>query len=159
MAKDDRIEFDLTSLPDKREFEINGESFGLRLRYSEIGDCYYVDCYDENDVLLVAGERLVYGEQLFGSITDPRLPTTPMVPYDEDQTENEVTLANFQKSVFIYLPTDSTTAPDDAALEAQKVFAISDDDDTDDTDNDDTDDAVSGDPENPYGTDETVGAE
>lgn len=156
MAKDDRIEFDLTSLPEKREFEINGESFGLRLRYSNIGDCYYIDCYDENDVLLVAGERLVYGEQLFGTITDPRLPTTPMIPYDEQGNESEVTLANFQDTVFIYLPTDTSTDPDDAALEAQKVFALADDtDDNDDTDNS----SISAEPENPYGTDETVSDE
>lgn len=155
MAKDDRIEFDLSSLPEKREFEINGESFGLRLRYSDVGDCYHIDCYDENDVLLVYGERLVYGEQLFGSITDPRLPTTPLIPYDEERTENEVTFANFQKTVFIYLPTDTSSDPEDAALEAQKLFSINDDDDSDNDDS--TDDSINlGEPDNLYGTDETV---
>lgn len=153
MAKEDRIEFDLTSLPQKIDLSINGEDFSLRLYFVDRTDAYYVDCYDDVGVLLVAGEKLVYGEQLFAMVTDPRLPTVPMIPLDETGKDHVCNFATFQKSVWLTLPTDDATDADDAALEAQNLFAV-DDDDVDDTP--DALDGETGEPSSTYGTDETV---
>lgn len=149
MTQNDRIVID--TIPSRFEMEFDGENFVFEIYRNDYNDRIYISVFDEDMVPIVLGEKLIYGEQVFGTINDPRLPLAYMVPYDESNQENEVTGATFNKAVFIFLPQDDADDADD-------VTDIFDDDlDADDAEDDYADQELTDDdPINLYGTDTTV---
>lgn len=150
MSEENKVDIDMSSLPQRFNMLINGINYNFRVSHSDYNDGIYIDCWDENMVRVVLGEKLEYGEPVFGSINDPRLPLIYWVPYSEDGSESTVTGGNLQKSVFIYNPQDEE---DEADLAADQ---FGDDLDDDEISEDMDDDLGDEDDTSPYGTDETV---
>ncbi|WP_338230783.1 phage baseplate plug family protein [Lactiplantibacillus paraxiangfangensis] len=155
MAESDSIEFDVDQLPQKFNMTLAGEDFTFRVYRSEYSDYLYIDVYDEDEVPIVLGEKMEYGEPLFGTINDPRLPIIPIIPRSESEGESVVDGSNIQKSVFLFLPADDPDEDDEAATEF--TDDLDDEDGDDDSDDLDDNDEFTDDDMNLYGTDETVG--
>lgn len=153
MAESDSIDVDLNQLPQKFNMTLGGEGFTFRVYRSEFRDCFYIDVYDEDEVPIVLGEKIEYGEPLFGTVNDPRLPIIPIIPSSESDGESVVDGGNFQQSVFLFLPADDPDDSDEATAEFDDDLDANEDDDSDDLDEDDD---LTDDDANTYGTDETV---
>ena len=152
MAKDDRII--VTTLPCRFDKEFNGETFNFRMYVNDQNDRVYISVFDEDMVPILTGEKLMYGEPIFGTVNDPRLPLAYMVPYDESNQEHEVTGGTFNSAVFIFLPQDDENEAD--AATADFSDDLSEDEEAVDSADQDLGDEDS---INLYGTDETVGGE
>lgn len=152
MAQNDYLDFKFDDLPQKFEHTFDDVTYTLRLYYNRWDDSFYLDVWDENDVELVYGEKLVYGEIIWGDINDQRLPLAQMVPLDEDGIESTVSALNFPNKVRLYFVDSEYT--DDVVTDSDDVSLL-DEDTIDDTDDDDPTDAE----DNPYGNDPTVGGE
>ncbi|WP_203642988.1 phage baseplate plug family protein [Levilactobacillus andaensis] len=150
MAEETRIDVDMSNLPQRFNMVIGGINYNFRLRHNDYNDGLYLDCWDEDFVPIVLGEKLEYGEPIFGSVNDPRLPLINWIPYSEDGSESTVTGGNLQKTVFIYAPEDDEDETDEAADQ------FGDDLDDDETEENVDDDLGDEDDSSLYGTDETV---
>lgn len=147
----DYLDFDVGDFPQTFEHTFNGVSFMFRIYYNRANDSFYIDTWDENNVMIVAGEKLVYGEPLWSAINDQRLPLVEIIPLDPNGQESVVSASNFP--IYIKLCFAGEEENDD----------VVDDDDlsmTDDTDTSDEDDTTADDADiNVYGNDPTVGGE
>lgn len=152
MSEENRIDVDMSVLPQKFNMEIDGINYNFRVRHSDYDDSIHMDCWDDDMVQILMGEKLEYGEPVFGSVNDPRLPLIYLVPYSEDGSESTITGSNLQKSTFIYNPQDDENEADQAA--AQFGDTLDDDEASEETD----DDEIAGEDETSlYGTDDVVG--
>lgn len=152
MAQNDYLDFDFNKLPEKFEHTFDDVSYTMRLYYNSWSDAFYIDIWDENDVEIVYGERLVYGESLWESINDQRLPLVQLVPLDEDDIESTVSALNFPTQVRLYFIESEVT--DDVVTDSDDVSLLDEDTIDDDSDDDSTDADI-----NPYGNDPTVGGD
>lgn len=95
------IEIDKELIPYEFEIELDSAVFKLDVRYNDKYDFFTVDLY-KDDVLIVAGEKLVYGQKLFESTYDAAThPPHDIVPLDPSNIENAVTWDNFGVTVFL----------------------------------------------------------
>lgn len=148
MAQNDYIDFNFSDLPMMFDYTFDEIDYSLKIYYNEVNDSFYVDLYDENMVLIVAGEKLVYGMELWSAINDPRLPQTQLIPFDEDQQETEVSKLNLPDIVRLYIV--DTDVPDDDNM------VVMDSGDLDDEDNAEPSSDVD---LNDYGNDDIVGGD
>lgn len=149
MAQNDYIDIRFEDLPMRFEYTFDGVNYNLRMYYNEMNDSFYVDLYDENNVMIVAGEKLVYGEALWSRINDPRLPMVQLVPIDEDANENTVSQLNFPD--IVRLSIIDTDYPDDDIPPV--------DSEDDDTDDDSVEESPSDVAMNDYGNDPYEGGD
>lgn len=145
----DYLDFNFNDLPEVFDYTIDGNQYRFRLYYNDLDDSFHIDIWDQYDNPLVMGEKLVYGEPLWGSINDPRLPLVDLLPLDDDRQQSTVTALNFPSVVKLEFCTDDPFN--------QNNNSDQDSDDTDDYDqtNDNTRPSqITG---NDYGNDPTVG--
>lgn len=148
----DDLEFDFADLPQKFSITLSNRTYIVRIYYNRYNDSFYVDLWDENEVPLVMGEKLVYGMPLWGDINDQRLPVELIAPIDPEGIESDVTALNFPKQVKLSFIGEEDT--DDIALNNEVQDLIDDDELEADTDEQD---GMS--ENNPYGNDPYVGGE
>src|SRR5690625_1441149 len=91
-------------IPYQFEYEYNDHLFTFEIHYNADYDFFTVDLY-KNDELIVYGEKLVYGQQLFKSLNDSTL--TKLIPLDESENTDKITYDNFQKIVFLKVIEDA----------------------------------------------------
>lgn len=148
MAQNDYIDFDFNDLPLIFDYTFDEVDYSLKIYYNNINDSFYIDIYDENMILIVAGEKLIYGMELWSAINDPRLPQTQLIPFDEDNQENEVSKLNFPDIVKLYIvDTDVPEDYDSPIINSDEI------DDTDESKNSSDVDL------NDYGNDLTIGGD
>lgn len=112
MAYRDTFPIDRDNLPQTFEWSIGNYTYIFKCYLNDINDSIYVDLYDEDGVILVRGEKLVYGLQLFATITDPRIANSPLIPLDESGNETEVTFETLNSSVDVMIDNISPTELD-----------------------------------------------
>src|SRR5690625_460900 len=91
-------------IPYQFEYEHDDFLFTLEIHYNPEYDFFTIDLY-KNDELIVYGEKLVYGQQLFKSLNDSTLPK--LIPLDESENTDKITYDNFQKIVFLKVIEDA----------------------------------------------------
>lgn len=146
----DYLDFDFADLPETFEHTFNDVKYNFRLYYNTWADAFYLDIWDENDVIIVWGEKLVYGMPVWGTINDQRLPIVEMVPIDEDQAASTVDALTFPTTV--RLSFTGVEYNNDVDIDANDLSLLDADELEDDTDDDPTNADIK-----PYGNDPTVG--
>lgn len=97
------IEKDL--IPYKFDIDLGGILFGFEVHYNPEGAFFTVDL-SVGDEVLVYGEKLSYGQVMFETLTDERVPK--IIPTDPSGKENEVTFDNLSETVFLKVINDET---------------------------------------------------
>lgn len=98
----DYIEIDPQLVPYQFDIDIEEDAFVFDVRYNDLYDFYTVDLY-KNEQLLVAGEKLVYGQPLFAYLSSDVAPAPTIIPLDLAGRENKVNSITLNKTVFLIL--------------------------------------------------------
>ncbi|WP_238188925.1 phage baseplate plug protein [Paenibacillus sp. L3-i20] len=96
------IEIEKNLVPYRFDMGIDNELFTFEIHYNSEYDFFTVDLELDGEVLVV-GEKMVYGVQLFGDVLDNRFPKTPIIPYDESKKSQDVNWNTLSDSVFLFL--------------------------------------------------------
>ncbi|ANS73710.1 hypothetical protein AWM70_03245 [Paenibacillus yonginensis] len=96
------IDIEKELIPYRFDISILNELFTMEVHYNDDYDFFTVDLERDGEVL-VAGERLVYGQALFQGVMDNRFPKLTIVPFDESGQQNNVNAATLSESVFLFL--------------------------------------------------------
>src|SRR5690625_5211456 len=91
-------------IPYRFEYEHNGFIFTFEVHYNAEQGFYTTDLY-RNDEVIIYGEKIVYGQQLFKSLNDETLPR--LIPLDPSEKENKVTYNNLSETVFLQVIDDA----------------------------------------------------
>lgn len=91
-------------IPYQFETEFNSFLFTFEVHYNAEYDFFTVDLY-RNDELIVYGEKIVYGQQLFESLNDDTLPE--LIPLDPSEKETKITYDNLGKTVLLQVIDDA----------------------------------------------------
>lgn len=97
----DYIDLDVDEIPVQFEVDIEQDIFIMGINYNETYDFYTVDLYDEEENVIVLGEKLMLNRPLFESLIDERLPAPLIVPFDESGEASRISKDNFYKTVFL----------------------------------------------------------
>lgn len=95
------IEIDKEDIPYRFDIELAGDFYTFEIHYNGRFDFFSFHLYKDGE-LIVAGEKIVYGKELFSTITDDRLPKVVILPIDESgQPVEKITYNNFGKTVVL----------------------------------------------------------
>lgn len=90
-------------LPDYSfQIELDGKTYGLRLRLNQRDGSWYFDVRDAEDTVLVAGRRLVIGLPLLRRYTDERLPPGELLAVDSSGANEEAGPADLGARVRLF---------------------------------------------------------
>lgn len=97
------IDIDKEAIPCQFDLDVAGEEFTFVMDYNERFDFFTMDLY-KNDVLIIKGEKVVYGRALFGLYPDESMiPQHPIIAFDEAGKESRVGWDQFGTSVFLFI--------------------------------------------------------
>lgn len=98
------IDIDVSRVPYSFSIKLDDKTFNFTVKYNEIGKFFTVDLLDINGNVLVFGEVIRYGRQLFNVVEDEHFPIPVIIPLCITSDEvSEVTLENFGKDVKLYV--------------------------------------------------------
>lgn len=98
----DYIEIKKELIPYNFDITLMNEKFNLRIDYNSTGRFFTV-CLSKDGEILCAGEPLIYGRPLWGTVWRKGFPQIDIVPYDESGEEQSVTWDNFNETVFLVI--------------------------------------------------------
>jgi len=75
------IPIDPAAVPYAFRIKLWDRTYGLHVRWNDIGKFYTVDLYDNNELPLVYGDPVRYGRPMFGAVEDERFPLPVIIPY------------------------------------------------------------------------------
>lgn len=107
MAEQYAIPIDKAEIPYRFDIEIAGELFTFEIHYNARFD-FFTAALEKNGVVIVAGERITYGQPMFGALNDPRLPKIPIIPKDVAGQETRVGWDQLDETVFLFLDEATT---------------------------------------------------
>jgi hypothetical protein len=87
-------------IPCQFEIELAGEIFSLEFNYNYKFDFFTVNL-SKNGEVIVNGEKIMYGQPLFSSVFDSRLPKVNIVPRDSSGKEDRLGWDELGTSVFL----------------------------------------------------------
>lgn len=96
------IEIDKETIPYKFDMALAGDTYTFYVNYNTQGDFFTIDLY-KNDKVIVLGEKIVYGRQLFSSYQYKNIPKVPIIPLDLAGNTERITFDNMNKDVFLFL--------------------------------------------------------
>jgi hypothetical protein len=97
------MDIDKTSIPYEFQMDIAEDEFTFVIDYNKRFDFFTMDLY-KNDILIIKGEKIVYGRALFGSYPDDSvIPEWPIIPFDEAGKETRVGWDQLNETVFLFL--------------------------------------------------------
>lgn len=98
-------------IPYRFESIFNETLYIFELHYNSEFDFFTVDLSIEDDVI-VYGEKLVYGQQLFKSLNDDTLPK--LTPIDPSGKHDRISYDNFGDTVILQLDNEEQADDEDA---------------------------------------------
>lgn len=98
----DYMEIEKDQVPYRFDMSIADEAFTFEIQYNSEFDFFTVDLEKDGEVLVV-GEQIVYGMQLFYDVIDERFPKVPIIPYDSAENVSVVNYETLGVDVFLYL--------------------------------------------------------
>ena len=103
MEKPDVLTVEKSLLPYKCNILLAGELFTLQFNYNATAELFTVDLY-KGDELICAGEPIVYGLPLWGSVYKAGLfPALNIIPIDPSGESNKVTFDNLIDTVLLII--------------------------------------------------------
>lgn len=99
------IEIDVDLVPYRFEIALENETYTFEIEYNSVGDFFTMNLL-KNDVVIVQGDKVVYGKPLFSSVTYRDVPNIKIIPLDKSGQCERVTFENFGKDVKLYLVGD-----------------------------------------------------
>jgi hypothetical protein len=110
------INIDKTLVPYQFDIKLDNITYTFDVKYNNVGDYFTIDLYKQG-AILVSGEKLIYGKSLFSAYYDdtqniivtksPDYPNLIIIPYDVSENETKVTYENIDKTVFLYVRSES----------------------------------------------------
>ncbi|MCL0312784.1 hypothetical protein M2S00_06655 [Apilactobacillus sp. TMW 2.2459] len=108
------IPIDVDDLPEQFDYDIDGQTYILKIDYNEQGDFFTVGIATEDEDWIVKNWKMFLNRPLFESVVDDRLPATALVPMDESNQAKRISITNFGDTVFLYEDTlDSDIDPNE----------------------------------------------
>ncbi|WP_353486076.1 phage baseplate plug family protein [Apilactobacillus xinyiensis] len=108
------VPIDVDDLPEQFDYDIDGQTYILRVDYNEQGDFFTVGIATEDEDWIVKNWKMFLNRPLFESVVDERLPATALVPMDESNQVKRISITNFGDTVFLYEDTlDSDIDPNE----------------------------------------------
>ena len=89
--------------PQRFRCRVAGVLLDFEIRYNSEGDFFTATIRDEDGDAIVYGRPFVYGSNLFESVSDPRLPTIPVVPADIAGVRDRAGEREFMQDVFPFI--------------------------------------------------------
>ncbi|WP_211750237.1 hypothetical protein [Paenibacillus sp. Marseille-Q4541] len=99
---DEYIDIEKDLIPYQFDIDLEGIIYTFLVDYNTAHDYFTVDL-SIADVPIVTGEKMVYAVPLFNNISDSRIPSLQIIPYDLSGSETRVSWGNLGISVFLYL--------------------------------------------------------
>lgn len=98
------IDIDASRVPYSFSVKLTDRTYIFTIKYNDIGGFYTVDLQDVNGNVLVFGEVIRYGRQLFNVVENENFPIPVIIPLCiTGDNVSEVTKDNFGKDVKLYL--------------------------------------------------------
>lgn len=106
MENAEHIAIDTSLVPYTFDVELAQDTFTFTLAYNELHD-YYTMSLAKDEEIIVAGEKIVYGQPLFANAYNyDKLPAPTIVPLDLSGKETRVGKSNFGKTVLLTLDSE-----------------------------------------------------
>lgn len=96
------IDIEKEKIPYSFEVVLAGETFQFEVFYNVVGDFFSVNLY-KNHQLVVLGEKIVYGVDLFDNLKHLDVPKVTIRPFDTTSIANRITYENMNEDVFLYV--------------------------------------------------------
>jgi len=103
MSEYQYIPIDKSLIPYTFDITLAERTFTIDIHYNAMRDFFTIDLY-RDDMLIVVGEKIVYGRTLFLNQQHLDVPTVPVIPYDLSLAAERVTWENLNSTVFLWLP-------------------------------------------------------
>lgn len=109
METPDMIPFDRDEVPYSYDITLGDEVYTFRFDYNTVYDFYTVTLY-HGDTMVVANEKIVYGERLFSSVyvNSKDFPAVDIYPLDLSGQVDVVNWDTFGTKVFLYIDNGET---------------------------------------------------
>lgn len=98
----DAISIDKEDIPYEFQIDLDGTIYTFVVKYNSTFDYFTVDLSIDDEVI-VYGAQLIYGTPLFTGVTDERIPSTPLIPFDVAGIEGRITYDNMNETVFLFV--------------------------------------------------------
>lgn len=98
----DYIDIEKDLIPYRFDISLANVMYTFEIHYNDSGDFFTIHLERDGEVL-VRGEKIVYGVQLFQDSWDDRFPAIAILPYDESENAVAVTWETLSTSVFLYV--------------------------------------------------------
>lgn len=96
------IDIDKAKIPYSFEIVLANETFQFEVFYNVVGDFFTINLY-KNHELVVFGEKLVYGVDLFENLKHLPIPKVNIRPFDTTGEAKRITYENMNEDVFLYV--------------------------------------------------------
>ena len=96
------IDIEKEKIPYRFEVVLGGETFQFEVFYNVVGDFFTVNLY-KNHELVVLGEKIVYGVDLFDNLKHLPIPKVTIRPFDTTGKADKITYENLNEDVFLYV--------------------------------------------------------
>lgn len=96
------IDIEKEKIPYSFEVVLAGETFQFEVFYNGVGDFFTINLY-KNHELVVLGEKIVYGVELFENLKHLPVPKVRIRPFDTTGIANKITYENMNEDVFLYV--------------------------------------------------------
>ena len=96
------IDIEKEKIPYSFEVVLANETFQFEVFYNGEGDFFTINLY-KNHELVVLGEKIVYGVDLFDNLKHLPVPKVTIRPFDTTGVANRITYENMNEDVFLYV--------------------------------------------------------
>lgn len=94
---------------DRLAITLAGQQVIFRVSWNPVAEAFFFDLFDNEGDYIVAGRRIVYGQDMLANIPDERVPEVSIIPLDpsEDMDDTGITFDNFMREVKPWIRGDS----------------------------------------------------
>lgn len=96
------INIEKEKIPYSFEVVLANETFQFEVFYNVVGDFFSLNLY-KNHELVVLGEKIVYGVDLFDNLKHLPVPKVTIRPFDTTGKADKITYENLNEDVFLYV--------------------------------------------------------
>lgn len=96
------IDIDKSKIPYSFEVVLANETFQFEVLYNVEGDFFSINLY-KNHELVVLGEKIVYGVELFDNLKHLDVPKVKIKPFDTTGEAKRITYESMNEDVFLYV--------------------------------------------------------